>query len=135
MQASQQADSIDISSEDNRKQAAVLVSRLFEKWALDNNSRLSLIGLSSSSRSVLKGYREGTRALPNTRDTLDRVGWLMAIHKALRLLYPRNPELRDTWVTHRNEAFDNLAPIDVMLEGGLIGIARVSRYLDYYRGR
>ncbi|MDD5286061.1 MAG: MbcA/ParS/Xre antitoxin family protein, partial [Desulfuromonadaceae bacterium] len=73
-------------------------------------------------------------ALPESRDTLDRVGWLMAIHKALGLLYPYNEDVRYSWVTRRNKAFDNLTPLDVMREQGIIGIARVSRYLDHYRG-
>jgi len=65
----------------------------------------------------------------------DRVGWLLAIHTALRLLYPRNEELRYSWVNRRNAAFDNLTPLAVMKEQGIIGIARVSRYLDFYRGQ
>jgi hypothetical protein len=65
----------------------------------------------------------------------DRVGWLLSIHKALRLLYPRNEDIRSSWVNRRNAAFDNLAPLDVMKEQGIIGIARVARYLDFYRGR
>jgi len=125
----------DVSSETERRNGAKLVYKLFERWGLDNNTRLNLLGMSATSRSVLSGYRDGTRALPASRDTLDRVGWLLAIHKALRLLYPRNEELRYSWVSRRNQAFDNLAPIEVMQEQGLIGIARVARYLDNYRGR
>jgi hypothetical protein len=126
---------IDFKDKNIRCEAAQLISNLFDRWALDNNTRLNLLGLSPSSRTLFKGYREGTSPLPASRDTLDRAGWLLAIHKALRLLYPRNPELRYSWVSRRNEAFDNRTPIEVMTEGGLIGIARVSRYLDYYRGQ
>lgn len=125
---------VDLSAAENRTKAALLISRLFDLWQLDNNTRLNLLGMSETSRSVLSGYKQGTRPLPTSRDTLDRVGWLLAIHKALRLLYPRNPDMRYAWVSRRNDAFDNCAPIDVMQEQGLIGIARVARYLDHYRG-
>jgi hypothetical protein len=40
-----------------------------------------------------------------------------------------------SWVNRRNEAFSNLTPLAVMKEQGIIGIARVSRYLDFYRGQ
>lgn len=124
----------DYSSDDARRKAGLLMSRLFDLWQLDSRTRLELLGMSVTSRSVLQGYRDGTRPLPAARDTFDRVGWLLAIHKALRLLYPRNPELRYSWVSRRNQVFDNLTPLEVMQQQGLIGIARVARYLDYYRG-
>ncbi len=76
-----------IYSEGNRKNMAILTMNLFKLWDLTTEEQLNLLGLSSSSRSVLTKYRKGT-ALPATRDLLDRVGWLMAIHKALSLLYP-----------------------------------------------
>jgi hypothetical protein len=110
-----------------------MVIKLFELWEITTADQLELLGLSVKSRSLLARYAKGA-ALPEGRDTLDRVGWLLAIHKALRLLYPQNPEIRYSWVSRRNEAFENLRPLDVMKEQGIIGLARVSRYLDYYRG-
>lgn len=135
MQTAEDSQPIDLNDKATRCQTAKLVSNLFDRWQLDNNTRLNLLGLAPTSRAVLKGYREGTTPLPATRDTQDRVGWLLAIHKALRLLFPHNPELRYSWVMRRNEAFNNLPPIEVMKDGGLIGIAKVSRYLDYCRGQ
>lgn len=60
----------------------------------------------------------------------DRVGLLLHIHKMLRILYPRNPELRYSWVSQRNRAIDNLTPMELMKEEGLIGIFKVARYLE-----
>ncbi len=113
---------------------AKIVTRLFVLWDLDSATQLNLLGLSRNSRALLPKYRNG-KALPSNRDTLDRVGWLLSIHKALRLLYPHNPELRHRWIKTRNLAFDHLTPLEVMDEHGLIGIARVARYLDYQRGQ
>lgn len=127
-------DRVDLESAESRKALATLVIKLFHLWDLDTASQLELLGLSPKSRSMLSKYAKG-EALPSTRDMYDRVGWLLAIHKALRLLYPRNEDIRYSWVNRRNVAFDNLSPLDVMREQGIIGIARVARYLDFYRGQ
>jgi hypothetical protein len=127
-------DDVVLESADSRKALATLVIKLFHLWGLSTSDQLELLGLSTKSRAMLSKYARG-EALPTTRDMNDRVGWLLAIHKALRLLYPRNEDIRYSWVNRRNAAFDNLAPLDVMKEQGIIGIARVARYLDFYRGQ
>ena len=124
---------IDLDAETSRSEIAKLVIRLFGRWKLSAADQLDLLGLSPRSRSMLARYAKG-EALPLNRDMIDRAGWLLAIHKALRLLYPQNEDIRYSWVTRRNTAFDNLTPIAVMKEQGLIGIAKVARYLDFIRG-
>lgn len=124
----------DLESLESRRGMAKLITRLFELWELDTATQLNLLGLSQTSRTLLSKYRKG-EPLSVNRDTLDRVGWLLAIHKALRLLYPYNQALRSQWVNHRNRAFNHHTPLEEMTEQGLIGIARVARYLDYQRGR
>nr|WP_246551384.1 MbcA/ParS/Xre antitoxin family protein [Geobacter hydrogenophilus] len=112
---------------------AKIIMKLFTHWGLSTADQLELLGLSPKSRGLLARYAKG-EALPEGRDSLDRVGYLLAIHKSLRLLYPYNPEIRYSWVNRRNTAFNNLTPLAVMKEQGIIGLARVARYLDYYRG-
>ncbi len=124
---------IDISSRENRIKLAKLVTKLFDLWNLSTADQLELLGLSTTSRAMLTKYRQGT-ALPSSRDMLDRVGWLLSIHKALRLLYPQNENIRYSWILMRNQVLGNQRPIDIMKEEGLIGIAKTSRYLDHLRG-
>jgi hypothetical protein len=124
---------INLQGTEARGELATIIMRLFELWELSTADQLELLGLSPKSRGLLAKYAKG-EALPESRDSLDRVGWLLAIHKALRLLYPQNPEIRYSWVNRRNTAFANLTPLTVMKEQGILGLARVSRYLDYYRG-
>jgi len=124
---------IDLNSDVSRSALSKMVIKLFLRWNLSTADQLELLGLSSKSRAMLAKYGRG-EALPATRDTLDRVGWLLAIHKALRLLYPQNEDIRYSWVSRRNTAFNNLTPLTVMKEQGIIGIAKVARYLDFYRG-
>ena len=124
---------VNIENSDARRKLARMVTRLFELWELPTADQLELLGLSRTSRAQLSKYRKGG-ALPSSRDMLDRIGWLLSIHKSLRLLYPRNENIRYTWVKRRNEILDDQRPLDIMKYKGLIGIARVARYLDYIRG-
>ncbi len=73
--------------------------------------------------------------IPKGKDLAKRVGLMLSIHKALVLLYPENENLRRTWVHRRNKMLGNYKPIELMKEQGLIGIAKVVRYLDHYRGQ
>ena len=110
-----------------------MVTRLFELWNVTTADQLELLGLSRTSRAQISKYRSGG-AVPSSRDMLDRIGWLLSIHKSLRLLYPRNENIRYTWVKRRNRVLDDQRPLDIMKYQGLIGVARVARYLDFLRG-
>ena len=124
---------IDIESSEARKKLALMVTRLFEHWKITTADQLELLGLSRTSRAQISKYRNGG-AVPSSRDMLDRIGWLLSIHKSLRLLYPRNQNIRYTWVKRRNRVLDDQRPLDIMKYQGLIGVARVARYLDFLRG-
>ena len=92
---------INLEGIDERKKLAKMVTRLFELWNLSTADQLELLGLSRTSRSQLSKYRKGG-AIPSSRDMLDRIGWLLSIHKSLRLLYPRNENIRYTWINRQN---------------------------------
>ena len=124
---------INIENSDARRKLALMVTRLFEHWNLPAADQLELLGLSRTSRAQISRYRNGG-AVPSSRDMLDRIGWLLSIHKSLRLLYPRNENIRYTWVKRRNRILDDQRPLEIMKYQGLIGIARVARYLDFLRG-
>ena len=124
---------IDIESSEARKKLGRMVTRLFELWKLTTADQLELLGLSRTSRAQISRYRNGG-AVPSSRDMLDRIGWLLSIHKSLRLLYPRNENIRYTWIMRRNRILEDQRPLDIMKSQGLIGIARVARYLDFLRG-
>lgn len=86
-----------------------LISNLFARWDLTTEQQNSL-------------------RLPGAE------GWLLAIHKALRLLFPHNERICSSWVKMRNGDFDNQRPLEVMMREGIAGMMRVSQYLDEERG-
>lgn len=125
----------DLAADATRRDLARVVAALFARWELPGDTQLALLGLSPESRKLLAQYRRGERALPNTRDTLDRAGYLLGIHKGLRLLFPEDPALRYGWIRRRNGLLGDRTPLDVMLADGLVGLARIARFVDFQRGQ
>ena len=124
---------INLSTSKSRAALARLLTNLFAKGGLFPTEQANLLGLPSSRKTLVAKYRRGS-PLANTKGMLDRAGWVLSIHKALRLLYPYNENLRYSWVKRRNRNFENFTPAEVMMREGIISIAKVSRYLDIELG-
>jgi hypothetical protein len=98
---------------ESRQSLARTVSRLFDNWELSNRDRMELLGMPRRSTSVLSRYRQG-QPLPPTGDLIERVGHLLAIHKAPRVYFPRNRELAYRWMSSENDDFGGFSPIQVI---------------------
>ena len=70
-----------------------------------------------------------------SRDTLERVSYVLGIYKALQILLPQ-AEAADTWVRKPNAAplFDGRSALDRMLSGNVADLYVVRQYLDAQRG-
>ena len=112
-----------------------LIMNLFQLWQLDQASQLNLLDQSPKSRTLITKYRKGAGVLPRGRDLSKRVGLLLSIHKSLVLLFPEDKEIQQNWIHQRNVLLDNFTPLEVMKEQGLFGVAKVARFLDFYRGQ
>ena len=121
-----------LASKDRGALAKMLLT-LFDHWNLTTEDQALLLGLASTNRAALSRYRKG-EPIGTSRDQYDRVGHLLAIHKNLRLLFPKNRELAYCWISTRNKAFDNLTPVDVIKEWGFAGLLMVRSYLDHAKG-
>lgn len=105
---------------------------LFQHWGLKNDEECNLFG--GISPAQLAKFKKGT-AFISGRDTIERVGNLLGIHKNLRILYPYNRDVVYQWIKGRNLKLHNLSPLDTMLEYGYIGIAQIRRFTDHIRGQ
>ena len=118
---------------DERVILARAATKLFELWALSTADQLMLLGLNESNRIALQRYATG-EALAANRDLLERVGHLLGIHKALKLLYPRNPDLVHGWMSSPNTKFEGATPIEIVRRFGFAGLLMVRGTLDLMRG-
>jgi hypothetical protein len=105
---------------------------LMDKWNCTLEQQMVLLG--SIGRSTLYKYRQ----LPEVRlprDTLERVSYLMGIHKSLRILFGDKPSTYE-WIKKANSEapFNGNSALQLMLAGGVVDLADVRRYLDGVRG-
>lgn len=120
-------------SDRDRTGLAKMVMRLFDLWELSSSDQLAFLGMSTTNRNALSRFRSG-HPLSADRDKLERAGLLLGIHKSLRLLFPRNPEMRYGWINRPNRAFKGHTPATVIRDHGLMGLYMVRAYLDRQRG-
>ncbi|XLY90536.1 antitoxin Xre/MbcA/ParS toxin-binding domain-containing protein (plasmid) [Ectopseudomonas mendocina] len=107
---------------------------LMEKWGCTAEEQKVLLG--SIGRTTFHKYK----TLPEvalSRDLMERISYLMGIHKALRIIFSAAPESSAyQWVKKPNKAapFNGQSAMDYMLNGRMIDLADVRRYLDGVRG-
>lgn len=103
-----------------------------EKWGLLEKENIILLG--EPSRATYYNWKRGEVG-KLSRDTLERLSYIVGIYKALRILIS-NDTLAHAWVTRENDApmFAGQPPLKLMLTGKLADLYRVRAYLDANRG-
>lgn len=106
---------------------------LSEKWGLSAAQERVLLG--NPPESTFFKWKSERTAKRLSRDILDRVSYLLGIHKALIILLP-SPQAANAWVKKPNTAplFNGQSALDRMLGGAVVDLADVRRYLDAQRG-
>ncbi len=103
--------------------------RLAEIWGLSTDQRITLLG--SPARSTYFKWKKERGVM--SVDTEERISHLLAIFKALQILFP-DPQRADAWLRRSNAFFGDRSALDVMLAGQLADILSVRAYLDAQRG-
>jgi len=103
-----------------------------EKWGLGEKESLVLLG--EPGRATYYNWKKGDVAKVS-KDTLERLSYVVGIYKALRILIP-NDDLSHAWVKRENDAplFAGQPPLQLMLTGNVADLYRVRAYLDANRG-
>lgn len=121
----------------DRKHMSLVALKAFfdiaEYWQLTRQEAMTLLGITATSTyNNWKAGKIGT--LP--KDTLERISYLLGIHKNLRILFSRHPESVYTWVRKPNTAplFNGSSALERMLSGQVSDLFLVRQYLDAQRG-
>lgn len=103
---------------------------LMDRWNVRNPQAIILLG--GPKKRTFYNWKAGEiGSVP--ADTMRRMGYLLGIHKALRILFS-NPENVYGWVNRENEDFGGQSPFARMLGGDVTDLAYVRQYLDAMRG-
>ena len=111
--------------------------RAFEKiavqWGLSVEDQLRLLG--DPPRSTYYAWKKNPEAANLSRDTLERLSYLLGIYKALQILLP-DASAADAWVHKPNDApgFGGRSALERMRAGSIADLHHVRRYLDAARG-
>ncbi|HET9643092.1 MAG TPA: MbcA/ParS/Xre antitoxin family protein [Burkholderiaceae bacterium] len=107
--------------------------RIAEKWRLSVDEQLCLLG--DPPRSTYFSWRKHPQGAKLSRDTLERLSYLLGIYKALQILLP-DAARADAWVRQPNGAppFGGRSALERMLAGNVADLHLVRSYLDSARG-
>lgn len=103
-----------------------------QAWGLSAAEAQTLLG---AARSTYHKYQAKPESARLSRDTLERISYVLGIYKALNILLPRG-EAADAWVKRPNAdpPFGGRSALDVMLGGNVADLFQVRAYLDGQRG-
>ncbi len=101
---------------------------LMEKWGCSAAEQKALLG--TVGNTTYHKYK----SLPEVRlshDLMERISYLMGIHKSLRIIFSNQEESADHWVGKPNQAapFNGQSAMQLMLSGCITELADVHRYL------
>mgnify|MGYP000601392839 CR=1 FL=1 len=125
----------DLPRERRRSLSAAALRTFFNiarDWDLSTGEQMQLLGLNASS-TYFKWKKDPDVAL--SRDTLERISYILGIYKALQILLP-DPAAADAWVRKPNTAtlFGGRSALARMLSGNVADLYVVRQYLDAQRG-
>lgn len=104
-----------------------------DAWSLNTEQMQILLG--KPPRSTYFAWRKDPSTVQLSRDTLERISYILGIYKALQILLP-NPKAADEWINRPNTEvlFGGKPAIDRMLSGNVSDLFVVRQYLDAMRG-
>ena len=107
---------------------------LMQHWGCSAEQQRTLLG--KVGNTTLYKYKQLPANVRLPHDTLERISYLMGIHKALSIIFSNSRERVYQWVSSPNTAapFNGRTALDYMLAGRVVDIADVRRYLDGVRG-
>lgn len=122
-------------ADDARKAQVALHAffRLVDFWELNTQQAMTLLG--ASSRSTYMSWKAKAPAKLSP-DTLERISYLLGMHKALRILFSRDVQSVRDWIKapNSNPLFGNKSALERMLSGRVADLYEVRRFLDAQRG-
>ena len=108
------------------------LKNLIEKFDFKPKQAMTLMGdMPKATYYAGIGHHQGKLS----RDQLDRISYLLGIYKALRILFDDSQQAV-SWINRKNTLppFNGMTPKEYMLDGSMVRLSEVRRFLDFWRG-
>ena len=105
------------------------VINYLDMWNISPKDIINILGLDIKPRH-LPQYRKMEKALPDTKETFDRIDHIVGIADALRTSYPFSEKMRISWLHKAHRRFAKKSPLSVILQEGIDGLMRVRIEVD-----
>jgi len=124
-----------VSQADMVKAGLTAFFNITEKWKLSVSEQRILLG-SPAEATFFKWKKKPESVNRLTHDLLERISYILGIHKALRILFSNREESVYSWIKAPNKApiFNGRSALERMLGGNVSDLYAVRRYLDTQRG-
>jgi hypothetical protein len=121
----------DLKKWENRRLSTAGLNAFFNiarSWDVDLKQALVLLG--EPSQEIYDSWKKNPDAAQLSRDTLERISYILGIYKALQILLP--DASADKWIKKPNDAalFAGKSALDKMLLGNVSDLYLVRQYLD-----
>lgn len=111
-----------------RKDLLQNIFRILNNWKLGVDIQVVLLGLDPTTKPRELTKIKNGKAFPDEHDFMQRALEILSISKALQLVFPGNQTLADLWVTTPSYAFNDYAPVEVMISG-VDGLKEIHNHL------
>lgn len=107
-----------------------LIMTMLDDWGVNNRDKVTLLSLTGQVKSRTMGRYYQDQPLPDNPAVFERIEHLLGIADALRTSFPLNGHMTAYWLNQKNARFENMTPLDYMLEGGDDNVIAVRAHLD-----
>lgn len=106
--------------------------RIMDAWRVEEPARMRILGVP---RSTYFRWRNNPGAARLSRDTVERLSYVLGIYKALNILLP-SPPAADGWVQrpNRHPLFAGRPPLERLSGGQVADLFVIRQHLDAQRG-
>jgi hypothetical protein len=107
------------------------VVNYLDEWKLSPEDMINVLGLPAQTKSRhIQQYRSMNKALPQTDEVMKRLDHIKGIADALRTTFPFSNQMRYLWLRKPHRRFNRQRPLEVILNEGIDGLARVRIEVD-----
>ena len=120
-------------SEKQGQTALKAVLNILEKWECSKAEKKALLGIDADS--TFFKYQKDPSTAKVSRDTMERLSYLLNIHSALRILFSAKESVYG-WVRQPNNHpfYQGRSAMDVMTQGRVVDLYEVMTRLNSERG-